>query len=89
MIFERIDGEVKAILNGKTLSIGDSIEDTQWPLVSVIGIGKVIFRVDPNCAVERAGMEATVSEQAPAPVVKPEPAPKPTPEPVPEAPKAE
>ena len=82
MIFERIDGEVKVVLNGKTLAIGDSIEDTQWPLVSIIGIGKATFRVDPSCTVERAGTEAIVEPvPTPAPALKPAPItePKPTP----------
>ena len=88
MIFEQVDGDVKAILNGKTLVVGDSIEDSQWSLVSVFGTGKVIFRVDPSCTVERVGVKAPVEEVAkPAPVSAPKPAP--VPEPVTEAPKAE
>jgi hypothetical protein len=74
MILEQIDGDVKVVLNGRTLVIGDSIEDSQWPLVAVLGVGKSTFRVDANCTVERVGVKATVEEviptPAPAPVVE-------------------
>ena len=62
MIFERIDGDVKAVLNGTALAVGDSIEDSHWPLVFVVGVGKVVFRVDPNCTVERIGKAVSVEE---------------------------
>jgi hypothetical protein len=67
MILEQIEGDVKVVLNGKHLAIGDSIEDSQWPLVSVLGVGKATFRVDPNCTVERVGVKAIVEKTAPAP----------------------
>jgi hypothetical protein len=66
MILEEIDGDVKVVLNGKTLAIGDSIEDHQYALVAVLGKGKATFRVDPSCTIETKGVEAAVE----APVVK-------------------
>jgi len=67
MILEEIDGDVKVVLNGKALSVNDSIEDGQWPLVAVLGKGKATFRVDPSCTVEIKGVAVVVEE---APVVK-------------------
>jgi hypothetical protein len=69
MILEEIDGDVKVVLNGKTLAVGDSIEDSQWPFVAALGKGKAMFRVDPSCTVEIKAVEAVV-EQAAAPVPK-------------------
>jgi hypothetical protein len=66
MILEETDGDVKVVLNGKTLAIGDSIEDHQYALVAVLGKGKATFRVDPSCTIETKGVEAVVE----APVVK-------------------
>jgi len=84
MILEEIDGDVKVVLNGKTLAIGDSIEDHQYALVAVLGKGKATFRVDPSCTVQTKGVEAVVEtavvkaakaavkvEAAPAEVVTP------------------
>jgi len=95
MILEEIDGDVKVVLNGKALAVGDTIEDSQHPLVAVIGKGKATFRVDPSCTVEIKGVEAVAeAAAAPAPVVE-KPAPKaakpaPAPEPAPvEKPAAE
>ena len=68
MILEEIDGDVKVVLNGKALAVGNSIEDSQWPLVGVIGKGKATFRVDPSCTVEVKGVVATVENVAPVPV---------------------
>ena len=68
MILEEIDGDVKVVLNGKALAVGNSIEDSQWPLVGVIGKGKATFRVDPSCTVEVKGVLATVEDVAPAAV---------------------
>ena len=76
MILEEIDGDVKVVLNGKALSINDSIEDAQWPLVAVLGKGKATFRVDPSCTVEVKGVAVVVEEAAPAPKVAPKAAPK-------------
>ena len=67
MILEEIDGDVKVVLNGKALSINDSIEDAHWPLVGVIGKGKATFRVDPSCTVEVKGVVAAVEDVAPVP----------------------
>lgn len=75
MILEEINGDVKVILNGKTLSINDSIADAQWPLVAVLGKGKATFRVDPSCTVEVKGV-AVVEEAAPTPKAAPKAAPK-------------
>ena len=65
MILEEIDGDVKVVLNGKTLAIGDSVEDHKYALVAVLGKGKATFRVDPNCTIQTKGVETTVE----APVV--------------------
>jgi hypothetical protein len=75
MILEEIDGDVKVVLNGKTLAIGDSIQDGHWPLVGVLGKGKATFRVDPSCTIEIKGVTIVVEETA-APAVKPTPTPK-------------
>jgi hypothetical protein len=76
MILEEIDGDVKVVLNGKALSINDSIEDAQWPLVAVLGKGKATFRVDPSCTVEVKGVAVVVEEVAPAPKAALKTAPK-------------
>jgi hypothetical protein len=76
MILEEIDGDVKVVLNGKALSINDSIEDAQWPLVAVLGKGKATFRVDPSCTVEVKGVAVVVEEAAPAPKAAPKAVPK-------------
>lgn len=68
MILEEIDGDVKVVLNGKALAVGNSIEDSQWPLVGVIGKGKATFRVDPSCTIEVKGVVAAVEDAAPVPV---------------------
>jgi hypothetical protein len=69
MILEEIDGDVKVVLNGKALVVGDSIEDSQWSFVAVMGKGKAMFRIDPSCTVEVKGVEAAI-EEASAPVPK-------------------
>ncbi len=71
MILEEIDGDVKVVLNGKTLAIGNSIEDSQWPLVAVLGKGKATFRVDPSCTIEVKGVQVVAEESAPAPTPAP------------------
>jgi hypothetical protein len=73
MILEEIDGDVKVVLNGKTLIVGSSIEDSQWPLVGVVGKGKATFRVDPSCTVEVRGVAAPVENISPAPAPAPAP----------------
>lgn len=72
MILEEIDGDVKVVLNGKALAVGNDIPDAHYALVSVIGKGKATFRVDPSCTVEVKGIE---SENATAPAPAPAPAP--------------
>lgn len=74
MILEEIDGDVKVVLNGKALAVGNDIPDAHYALVSVIGKGKATFRVDPSCTVEVKGAEA-VAEEAPAPKATPKAAP--------------
>jgi hypothetical protein len=71
MILEEIDGDVKVVLNGKTLAIGDSIEDHQYALVAVLGKGKATFRVDPSCTVQTKGVEAPVEAPVETPVKAP------------------
>ena len=75
MILEEINGDVRVVLNGRTLAIGDNIEDSQYPYVAALGKGKATFRVDPNCTVEVRGVEVAAQETpapapAPAPVVE-------------------
>jgi len=85
MILEEIDGDVKVVLNGKNLTVGDTIEDNQYRLVTVIGTGKATFRVDTNCTVETKGTkpaeEIVVATVVEKPVAKPvaKPVPEPTP----------
>ena len=52
MILEEIDGDVKVSLKGQALSVGSTIEDADYQLVSIVGNGKATFRVDPSCTVE-------------------------------------
>jgi hypothetical protein len=78
MILEEIEGSVRIMYAGKTLSIGDSADDYSKG-VFVVGKGKAIFRVDSSSTFEVKGIEA---ENAPVPA--PEPTPVPAPEPIPE-----
>jgi hypothetical protein len=100
MILEEIEGNVKVSLNGKALAVGDTIEDSQYPLVYAEGKGKAIFRVDPSCTVECKGVEITLEVDSPSAVVEKvvvktvtktvaAPAPEPVVEKAPEAPAAE
>ena len=92
MILEEIDGDVRVSLNGKVLAIGDTIEDSEYSLVSVIGVGKATFRVDPSCTIDCKAVEAVVEIAAPVvekPVVKTAAKAAPEPTPAPEAPAAE
>ena len=94
MIVEEIIGDVTAtiIKDGQTvsLSVGSEFNDHERNSVAVIGIGKIVVRVDQNCTVEIRGIEAAV-EETPAPVTKPAKAAKaaPAPEPTPETPATE
>ena len=79
MILEEIDGNVSVVLNGKNLAVGDSIEDSQYGIISVLGKGKAIFRASPNTTAEIKGKEISVQEITPTPAPAPVPAPVPTP----------
>ena len=52
MILEEIDGDVKLSLRGQALSVGSTIADHDYALVSIVGNGKATFRVDPSCTIE-------------------------------------
>ena len=82
MILEEIDGDVKVVLNGKTLTIGSNFDENDYSLVVVIGKGKAIFRTSPSTTTEQRGVETSVEEIA-------VPTPTPTPAPVEAAPVAE
>ena len=85
MILEEIDGSVRIMYAGKTLSVGDFAEDYSKGIF-VVGAGKAIFRVDPSSTFEIKGVEGeSYSEAAPIPAPAPAPAPAPTPAPTPEA----
>jgi hypothetical protein len=73
MILEEINGDVRVVLNGRTLAVGDSIEDSQYSLVAVLGVGKAMFRVSPNTTTELKGTKEPVIENTPPP---PPPTPK-------------
>jgi len=66
MILEEITGDVTISLKGQTLSLGSTIEDQDYPLVSIVGNGKATFRVDPSCTVEIKAVELVVEEPAQA-----------------------
>jgi hypothetical protein len=74
MILEQIEGNVKVTFAGKSLVVGDTVDDYSKAL-SVIGTGKAVFRIDPNATFEIKGQEqeyiATPSPIPPsAPVVE-------------------
>ena len=73
MILEQIEGNVKVTFAGKTLVVGDTADDYS-KAISVVGAGKAVFRVDPNCTLEINGAMpetfAPVSAPAPTPVVE-------------------
>ena len=77
MILEEITGDARVVLNGNTLSVGSIIEDSQYPLVSVIGKGTASFRVDPNCTVDVKGV--AIPQETVTPIPAPAPAPAPVP----------
>ena len=54
MILEQIEGNVKVTFAGKTLVVGDAVDDYSKTL-SVIGTGKAVFRIDPNATFEVKG----------------------------------
>lgn len=65
---ENIGGVVCTIIreNGQTaeLSVGDYFSDHERATLTVVGAGKIVVRVDPNCTVEIRGVEP-VTEEAP------------------------
>jgi hypothetical protein len=69
MILEQIEGNVTVILNGKTLTIGNSFDECDYSTVIVSGTGKAIFRIDPSCTVERVAVEDTTPTPTPIPVI--------------------
>jgi len=63
MILEEIDGNLVVTImkqNGAkvAVAVGDHISDHESSTISVIGTGKVIVRVDPNCTFEIKGVVA-------------------------------
>lgn len=90
MIVEEIIGDVTATLikNGQTtpLSVGSEFNDHERNSVTVIGMGKIVVRVDQNCTIEISGVEAAVEE---TPVAKLPKAKVVATEPVPETPVTE
>ena len=76
MILEEINGDVKVILKGQPLTIGSTVEDTDYSLIKVFGDGKATFRIDPSCTVDVKGVKILVATAAePAPELTIEPAP--------------
>jgi hypothetical protein len=78
MILEEIIGDVKVTImkeNGATVAIAvnDYISDHESSTVCVIGEGKAVIRVDPNCTFEIRGKAEEATLEAPAPVAAPTP----------------
>jgi len=74
MILEEIDGSVTCTVTRENvgqvqLSPGDYFSDHESATLTVVGNGKVIVRVDPNCTFEVPGVKAA-EEEVPAPVVQ-------------------
>ena len=76
---ENIGGVVCTVIreNGQTveLCVGDYFSEHERATLTVVGEGKIVVRVDPNCTVEVRGVEAEAApvetapvEAAPAPV---------------------
>jgi hypothetical protein len=80
MILEQIEGDVKVILDGQILAIGDSFEDDKYSFAAVVGIGKAIFRTSLNTTTERiaAEMVSIPYETDPQPILEPTPNPEPS-----------
>ena len=73
MILEEIDGSVTCTVTRENvgqvqLSPGDYFSDHESATLTVVGNGKVIVRVDPNCTFEVPGVK--VAEEVSAPVVQ-------------------
>jgi hypothetical protein len=62
MILEQINGGVEVLLNGRSLVVGDSIDDTELSLVCVLGRGIATFRIDPSSSIDVKGAEIVVEE---------------------------
>ena len=74
MILEEIDGSVTCTVTRENvgqvqLSPGDYFSDHESATLTVVGNGKAIVRVDPNCTFEVPGVKAA-EEEVPAPVVQ-------------------
>jgi hypothetical protein len=77
MILEEIDGSVTCTITRENagqvqLSPGDYFSDHESATLIVVGNGKVIVRVDPNCTFEVPGVKAA-EEEVPVPVPVPVP----------------
>jgi len=75
MILEEIDGSVTCTVTRENvgqvqLSPGDYFSDHESATLTVVGNGKVIVRVDPNCTFEVPGAKAAEEEEVPAPVAQ-------------------
>jgi hypothetical protein len=76
MILEEIQGDVKVTIikeNGKTVAvaINDYISDHESSTICVIGEGKAVIRVDPNCTFEIRGKTEEISTEESTPVAAP------------------
>jgi len=74
MILEEIDGSVTCTVTRENvgqvqLSPGDYFSDHESATLTVVGNGKAIVRVDPNCTFEVPGVKAA-EEEVPAPVAQ-------------------
>jgi hypothetical protein len=74
MILEEIDGSVTCTITRENagqvqLSPGDYFSDHESATLIVVGNGKVIVRVDPNCTFEVPGVKAA-EEEVPVPVAQ-------------------
>ena len=77
MILEETSGDILVTINGKKVAVGNSFDDSMYPIVLVTGTGKAIFRVDPNSTIERSGVPVLEAmgrgEGIPNPAPEPEP----------------
>ena len=99
MILEEIGSNVVCSItkNGAKIICAafDTISDEEYATLTVVGNGKVILRVDPNCTMEVNGVPLSEEVKAvsftppPPPPPEPTPAPPAPPAPSPEAPVAE
>jgi hypothetical protein len=66
MILEEIIGDVVCTIiretgNQAELTIGDYFSDHERSSLTVMGTGKIIVRVDPNCTIELCGVEPEIA----------------------------